>query len=266
MKNDPISKKEVVYKMPGTDSVRLRHDVKYQTKGNETLTLDLYYPPNSTTGILPAVLIVAGFPDSGFEKHAGCKFKEMGSSVSWAKLIAASGMIAITYVNRDPEADVHILFQHIKQNSETLQLDPNSLGLWASSGNVPLALSILMKAEVFVRCAVLCYGYMLDLNGNQQVSDASKMFGFVNPNIGKSPEDLPHNIPLFIARAGQDQCPYLNETLDPFVARAIDCNLSITFVNHPEAPHAFDLTDDSKRSHHIVRQILTFLRDHLISD
>ena len=43
-------------------------------------------------------------------------------------------------------------------------------------------------------------------------------------------------------------------------------NLPITFVNHAEGPHAFDLFDDSRASRDIVRQTLRFLRQHLTAE
>src|SRR5437773_7130935 len=67
----------------------------------------------------------------------------------------------------------------------------------------------------------------------------------------KSVDDLPDDVPLFIARAGRDEMPGLNETLDRFAAKALDRNLPITMVNHANGPHAFDLVDDSDMSHEI---------------
>ena len=75
---------------------------------------------------------------------------------------------------------------------------------------------------------------------------------------------LRRDIPLFIARAGQDQMPGLNDTLDRFLVKALACNLPISFVNHSEAPHAFDLFHDSETSREIVRRILAFLQFHLL--
>ena len=43
-------------------------------------------------------------------------------------------------------------------------------------------------------------------------------------------------------------------------------NLPITFVNHAEGPHAFDLFDDSRTSRDILRQTLRFLRQHLTAE
>ena len=45
---------------------------------------------------------------------------------------------------------------------------------------------------------------------------------------------------------------------------ALANDLPLTVVNHPEAPHAFDLFDDSERSRIVVRQMLNFLQLHLL--
>lgn len=260
---EEIAQKEVVYSIPGMDEVRVARDVAYQTTDGGALTMDIYDPPDSSGGArLPAVVFVAGYPDPGFEKMLGCKFKEMGAYVSWARLTAASGMAAITYTNREPAADAQALLRHVRQNAATLGIDEQRIGLWACSGNVPLALSMLMN-DTGLKCAVLCYGLMLDLEGATHVAEAAMTWGFANPCAGKSIADLPRDVPLFVARAGRDQTPHLNETIDGFVAAALAQNLPVTFVNHPTAPHAFDLFDDGEASREIVRRILAFMRFHL---
>jgi len=262
---DPISKKRVVYAIPGVDAVTTRPDLVFGSRDGDALTMDVYYPSDFKEGArLPAVIIAAGFPDPGFRKIVGCKFKEMGSSVSWARLMAASGMAAITYSNREPAADIRSLLQYVRDSGASLGVDERRVGLWASSGNVPVALSLLMQdAGAPPKCAVLCYGYMLDPEGSTAVVDAAKKFGFANPCPGKSVEDLRHDVPLFLARAGNDQMPRLNETLDRFVVKALERDLPVTLVNHASAPHAFDLFQDGETSREIVRQILAFLRFHL---
>lgn len=262
-----ITKKRVVYQIPGIDAVTIRRDVEYRVTDAGVLTMDLYYPPDSKSEArIPAVVFVSGYPDPGFQKMVGCKMKEMESYISWGQLAAASGLVAITYTNREPVTDIHALLQYVRQNAAVLGIDENRIGVWACSGNVPLALSVLMQEDrEYLKCAVLCYGCMLDLDGYTHMAEASKMWGFVNPCAGKSVEDLPHDIPLFIARAGQDEMPHLNETLDRFLAKAVTCNLPTTFVNHPEAPHAFDVSHDSEASREIIRQILAFMQFHLLA-
>jgi hypothetical protein len=276
---NPISKRTVPYTLSGQDAVRVRRDVAY---GDSTaLVMDIYYPPGvaqsppaprapaeSPTGtLLPAVVIVSGFPGAGFEKAMGCAFKDMGSTVSWGRLIAASGMTAIAYSNRDPLADVETLFDYVRRNAAVLGIDGSSIGLWASSGNVPLALWLLMqKANKCLKCAVLCYGYTLDGGESTAIADAAKAWGFANPCAGQSVEQILEGVALFVARAGQDQFAGLNQRLDRFVAAAMQANLPVTAVNHPSGPHAFDLFDDSAKTRDIIGQILAFLRFNLLND
>jgi acetyl esterase/lipase len=259
-----IARRVVLYSLDGADAATVRRDVEYATTDAGPLTMDVYRPPGSSEDErLPCVVIVAGYPDAGFERFVGCKFKDMGSSVSWCRLLAASGLVAIAYANREPVADLHALLDYIRQSSAALGVDASRIGVWASSGNVPLALSLLMEGHEYLRCAALCYGLTLDLDGDTSVADAAGTFGFVNPTGGKSVEDLPAHVPLLLARAGRDEFPRLNEAMDRFVAAALACNLPITLVNHPTAPHAFDLVDDGDETRRVVRQVLAFLRSRL---
>jgi hypothetical protein len=116
----------------------------------------------------------------------------------------------------------------------------------------------------FLKCAVLLYGYTLDLDGSTAIVEATKRWGFSNPCAGKSVDDLRRDVPLFVVRAGQDQMPGLNEALDRFGGRALACNLPITIVNYSVAPHAFDLFLDNESSREIMRRLLKFLQFHLL--
>jgi len=57
--------------------------------------------------------------------------------------------------------------------------------------------------------------------------------------------------------------PHLNDTIDRFVAKALERNLPVTMVNHHTGPHAFDIVDNSEASCEIVKQILAFMQFHL---
>jgi hypothetical protein len=259
---DHISRKRVVFTIDGMDAVAIRRDLPYATSETGPLTMDVYYPPHvDRDARLPAVVFVTGFSDRGAEKMIGCKFKEMGSYTSWAQLAAASGLVGITYSNEQPDRDAAKVLQYIREHAEEFQIDTARIGMWSGSGNVPNALAVAMR-ERFA-CAVLFYAYTLDLDGATHVADAQAQFRFVNASAGKTIADVPREMPLFIARAGQDQMPGLNAALDRFVAQALSANLPLTVVNHPTGPHAFDLFDDSQTSREIVRQALAFFRFHL---
>jgi hypothetical protein len=263
---EQISRKRVVYSMSAVDAVVIRRDVEYRAAGDQRLGIDFYYPPGMTTGVAaPAVIFVTGFSDAGAQKALGCRFKEMGAYISWAQLAAASGIIGITYENRDPARDVIDVLHYVRAHAATLDIDEHWMGLWACSGHVPNALSVLMdSAQNDLKCAALLYGYMLDVDGSAVVASAARQTGFVNANAGKFVDDLPRHVPLFIARAGHDQMPGLNDALDRFVAHALRCNLPLTCVTDPDAPHAFDLVADTETSREIIRQVLGFLQFHLV--
>jgi acetyl esterase/lipase len=252
------------------DAVTVRRDVPYRTTSAGILTMDLYLPPDSPSGLgRPGVIFVSGYSDVGMEAIVGSKLKEWESYIGWGKLTAASGLVlvGITYSATEPAGDVAAVVQHIRHNADSLGIDQSRIALWACSGNVPLALSLLIEQAAF-RCAVFCYGYTcygytLDLDASTGVREAARTYGFANPSAGRSVADLPPETPLFVVRAGLDQLPHLNQTMDQFLAQALARNLPITFVNHPTGPHAFDLFDDSETTREIVRQILSFLSVHL---
>lgn len=263
-----MTTKRVVYRMPEEDAVTVRRDVVYQETEAGALTADLYYPPDSKSGDRrPAVVFVIGYSDLGARRVLGCRFSEMESFISWGRLTAASGMVAVTYTTgSEPASDVYALLRYVRQNAEALGIDETRIGVWACSGHVPNALSVLMQEgpDAF-KCAALCYGITLDLDGFTHVAEMSATLRFVTPAAGRPVEDLPRDVPLFLARAGRDEFPHLNETMDRFLAKALAANLPVTLVNHPEGPHGFDFAEDSEASRAIVRQILGFLRFHLLA-
>jgi acetyl esterase/lipase len=260
-----LAAKTVLYTMPGTDQVIVRRDEPYRVTESGPLTMDLYYPPGAAPGTrLPVVVFVFGYSDVGYPNMLGCTFKEMGMTVSWARLFAASGMVAVVYTNRQPAEDVDAVLQSLRENAARLDIDENRIGLWAGSGNVPLALWLLMHdRRDYLKCAALSNGFLLDLDGAMGVAEAQKTYRFANPCAGKSVDDVRSDVPLFIARSGRDQFGGVNESIDNFMPRALRRNLPVTFVNHASAPHGFDLFHDSETTREIVRQILNFTWCHL---
>jgi hypothetical protein len=259
-----IARREVLYRLPGMDDVEVAREVEY---GAGARAMDIYYPPASLKETrCAAVIIASGFPDRGFEERVGCKFKETGATVSWARLMAASGVAVVTYATRDPASDLRALLRHVRRNADALGLDDRRFGLWASSGNVPVALSALAREGVeHFKCALLFYGYTLDTGGATHVRDAARAWGFANPSAGLSVADLPPGVPLFVARAGRDAMPGLNASLDRFLAEALARDLTLTLTNHPDGAHAFDLHEDTPAARAVVGQALAFLRFALLA-
>jgi hypothetical protein len=262
-----IFTRRVCLRLDGMDAVIVHRDLAYGP-ADRGLRLDLYYPPDERNDRLwPAVIVVAGYPGTLARRPTALPYKATGWAVSMCQLIALSGIVAIAYTNREPVADLQALFEHIHERAESLRIDPARVGVIATSGNVPTALATMMQdAGPTPACAVFAYGCLLDLDGATDVADAAEQFGFANPGAGRTVAALRRDVPLLITRAGRDQFPAMNASIDRFIPEALAHNLPISFVNHAEGAHAFDLFDDGRTSRDIVRQTLRFLQQHLTAE
>lgn len=126
----PITRRPVVYGIPGMESVQVRRDVQYASCDAGPLTLDLYLP-SSRGERSPAVVLVTGYPDVGVARPLGCAFKEMAMWTSLAQLIAASGMAAISYTAHDPFNDLDAVLHRVSSDAFAPDVDAGRLALWA---------------------------------------------------------------------------------------------------------------------------------------
>lgn len=236
-----MAKKRVVLSLPGMGGVPVRGGIEY-APGR---TLDIH-------GRGPAVLFVSGYPDEAFAARMGCAVLDMAGYVSWAELVGVSGMAAVRYRNREP-ADVHLVVRHLREHAAELGIDGARIGVMACSGNGPTALDLLARERL--RCAALSYAYMY---GYEPVTPP---LGFARP--GGTIDDLPSNLPVHVVRCGKDELPGLNASIDAFAAAALARNMPVTVANLPDAPHAFDLLDDSDASRTMIRRTLEWLRFEL---
>jgi acetyl esterase/lipase len=259
---DSVLEKRVIYELPGMQEIP-RRTIVYGSEGNIPLAMDIYYPPASpATSELPAVIFVMGYPNSVVLERFGMKLKDSGQYVSWGQLAAASGVIAITYETTQPEKDVYSVLAHARQNAKELRIDSNRMGLWACSGNVPAALSVLAAASTNIKCSVLYYGVMFEWDGSDEMEALATRYGSVYPCKAESVESLSPDIPLFVVRTGADN-PHLNKSIEHFVCEATRRNLPLTFVNYAGGQHGFDLENDTGSSREIIRHTLAFLQEHL---
>lgn len=81
-------------------------------------------------------------------------------------------------------------------------------------------------------------------------------------HLDQHPDPVP---PMLLVRAGGDR-PQLNATFDWFLTECLARNLDLECMNHSEAPHAFDVLDDSKRSTEIIHRTLEFLTTRLVRE
>ncbi len=250
----------VVLRAPGAQAVDVTRDRPWGGAGR---LFDLYRPPDAR-GSLPAVVLVTGFADPGFRTIAGCAFKDTAPFSSWARLLAASGLAAVTYSNADPAADAPAVLAYLRGHADELGIDSGRFGLWACSGHAPNALAVLGGTpNSAIRCAALCYGYMLDVGGSTEVAALGRRFKFVVPDVAA--DDIPSGVPLLVARAGADATPGVNASIDRFTRYAESRALDVDIVEHPTGPHAFDVLEDSDASRAVIRRVVGFLRDRLLA-
>lgn len=253
--NNPAFTSEVVYQLPCAGEIQ--PDVSYGE--NEGLLMDIYYPEERKK-LMPAVILLTGISDPGFQARIGIKSKQVMWYISWAKLLAASGFVAITYSNIEPYDDAINLIEYLTEKGSELGVDANKLGIISQSANVANALAVLM-AKVPVQCAALCYGYTMDLGDSKLVTEGLNLYGISEPEW--APGDFPDSTPMLIARAGREEHPGLNESIDLFVQEALRRNAPLSLTNYPGGVHSFDVLDDSRESIAIIKRILDFFRCYL---
>ncbi len=247
---------EIVYQKPYSGEIV--RDIVYGA--DDSLLMDVYYP-EARQELLPAVILVTGFPDPGYQQKMGMKQREVMWYVSWAKLLAASGIIAITYTNTDPGKDVSSLFAYLREQGTGLGIDSDALGIMSMSANASNALAVLLR-EPSVQCGALLYGYTMDLGDSTYVADAQKVFGFSMPD--RDMDGFPDTVPLLIARAGNEENPGLNESIDLFVEEASKRDAPVSVLHYEEGSHCFDILDESLDSIAAVKKILQFMQSNLL--
>ena len=262
-----LAKMPVVYSVPGMDRVVVRPDLKYTGAGGPHLLLDAYLPPRLRRGERrPAVLFIHG------SVPPGSRPKDMGVFKSWGRLAAAHGMVGVTFTHRlgfpqprleDAAADVRAAIEYLRANAASLNIDGGRLCLAAYSGGGPLLSIAMRERPPYVRCLVAFYAFLdiqqSDMHRPHEPPEALKSFSPITYLSGDSAELLP----MFVARAGLDEVPALNDSIDRFAREALGRNAPVTLFNHPRGPHAFDILTDDDRSREIIRAALDFMRTHL---
>jgi dienelactone hydrolase len=251
----------VVYELPGMDQVEAHNDLIYKSVDGQPLYANVYAPPASQRDParrLPAVVFVG---------------RQEAQYTSWGKLVAASGMMAVTcdvspmgyYEHlREPEQDVLALLEYVRGQGERLGIDASRLGIWACSSQPPIGWRMaLREAPAFIHCLVCCYG-MLNLEHLLTEADPPETWALLREYslvkyLNQRPQVLP---PILVVRAGRDH-PLLNRSIDAFVVEALRQNAPIEVINYPEGRYAFDVLDATSRARQIIRRTLAFLQTHL---
>jgi acetyl esterase/lipase len=257
----------VVYRLPGMDTVTVHSNLKYSDVDDPFLLMDVYTPPRVSKGDLhPVVIFIHG--GSG----AQYKPKDWGFFQSWGRLVAAAGMVAVMFTHRlgypkpflaESALDVSNALDYVRSHADFFNADPGRIALFAWSAGGPLLSTAMRDKPPFLRGLVAFYAY-LDIQQSpshidSESPDTLKAFSPIAHLHG----DASSMIPLFVARAGQDEVPMMNDSIDRFLTAAIAGNAPLTYMNHPFGEHGFDNQNDDEHSREIICAALAFLQAHL---
>ena len=257
----------VVYRLSGMDSAVVRSNLKYSGVDNPYLLMDVYTPPNlPTDDRRPIVVCIHG----GGAAHY--KAKDWGFFQSWGRLLAAAGFVGVTFTHRlgypkpllsEAVADLNAAINYVRANADSWNADRDRICLLAWSGGGPLLAPVLREKPSFVRCLVAFYAFLDCRQSPSHIEHESPETVRAFSPITCLPDDASSMIPMFVARAGQDEIPTMNDSIGRFVAGAIAANAPITFMNHPLGEHGFDNQNDDERSCEIIRSAIAFMQTHL---
>ncbi len=249
----------LAYMIPGWDEVHT-DNITYAHRAETPLTMDVYYPPGmEEADRLPVVLFVIGY------RMSALPLRDAHFYTSWGKTAAAAGMVGIVYDTEQPDQDLELVMNFITEHSDALRIDPDRIGIFASSANVATAMSYVMQeGREHISFAVYYYG--LSLTPDRKYTEALHancarrgcLLGELADVTYVDPE-----LPLFVVKAGRDSIASLNEGLDYFVDYVEKAGAPITFIEYEDGRHGFDTEQETEEAADIVEQTVTFMQENL---
>ncbi|HEX8921693.1 MAG TPA: alpha/beta hydrolase [Pyrinomonadaceae bacterium] len=258
----------VVYKLAGMEQARVISNLNYTGTESPYRKMDVYVPAGvARNERLPAVVFLHGGAAERFTP------KDWGIYTSWGRLIAASRMVGVTFTHRlgfpktlltEGASDVNDAINYIRANADSLNIDKDRMCLIAFSAGGPLLSTAMREKPSYVRCLVAFYAFMdvqqSEFHRASETPETVKMFSNIT-HLADGDASL--IAPLFIARAGRDEIPTMNDSIDRFIREAISKNAAITVMNHPQGVHGFDNSNDDARSREIIQAAIAFMKLHL---
>jgi dienelactone hydrolase len=222
------------------DRVSIRKDIPYKASKEAPYLMDIFTPAGAVTSEgFPAVILIHG------SASAATRFKDSRAITSWGRLLAASGVAAVSFNWDCPRSsDVDDLLRRVRNDAKQLGIDRQRLCLFAFSGGASESVrAALRNGPNGVRCVVSYYGDMR--RATREIA-------------GVQSAKIP---PVLVAKGGRDDLVPA-EWIDGFVTRARDKGVSVTTLVHPSGAHAFDLHVDPQ-SREIVRQTVDFILNRI---
>lgn len=255
----------VVFAKKEKIKINIIKDLVYHSLKDSLQKLDVYQP---VQGIkkrkLPLVVFVHG------KTPIKTNPKNWGGYRSWGELTASMGYVAVVFTQslgmpgrsiENAGSDLEDALTFLKKNYLHYNIDTSKIAIMAYSAGVPLLSGALLNNQDNIKCLAAFYGFM-DIK-NIEMWKAESRSTLAKFSLYNYLDSNPKFPPLFIARAGKEHNPGLNETIDHFVQKATTRNINITMINHPTGVHGFDTQNNDDRSKEIIESLFTFLQYHL---
>lgn len=240
------------------DGVIVERDLVYRESSIHSLPFDLYHP--KTNEPTPVVLLIHGEGPPGIVRS---QYR------SWGRLLATSGIVAVTFNRRSSEgfakiedaaSDVKRMLRYVRGVREDRLFDETRIGIFALSAGVPLGASLVLR-EPDRFAALVCYYGPLSHRGFMDTSPraSDKVLRRWSP-LHLLRTTLPKTL---IVEAGLDR-PELNQSIQEFVQKAKSRRLPVELATHETGHHAFDIRDDKPRTQEIIAMTVRFLQDAML--
>jgi acetyl esterase/lipase len=162
---------------------------------------------------------------------------------------------------------------YVRANAATLGVDTTRLCVAVYSAGGPLASVFMRERTPGIRCLVLFYPYLdLEHMRTQSPFRPAHPAAHVDSLVPRySPAHLLTVAsatlpPIFLAMAGADAIPRLNDSIERFMQAAVANRVEIDFALHRTGVHGFDQRTHDARTRAILEHALAFVTRHLASE
>ncbi len=216
-------------------AVVVKKDIAYLADEKGKLHIDIYSPPNlKVTEKKPAIIFLNAMGDD----PGGRKLKSWAIYTSWPTLMAAQGYIGISMEcdRQRIRESLEALFRFLEAEGSSYGIDTDRLGVYAASANVSRSSDYLMSSGVSkgIKAAALYYG---------------------RPPVGPFRKDLPV---LFVIAEGD-----MNRGYNSLWSEVLKNNAPWTIKMGTGMPHAFDANTDNDEARILIKETISFWKNHL---
>ena len=221
----------------------------------EGLKLDIYFPPRPfATGLVPAVIINNGLNDTYTTANEGAAFKDLARNIDWARIIAARGLVAITYDSLEPPqargsapkapASTLLLLSFLEKHATDLHIDPSRIAFYSAGATAAGLERVLASAPRNLTRPVKCVAF------NYPFIDAT-----VLPSM---------KIPILIVQpSGQRDTSHF--AISDWATTLSNKGYPVQVVQNPSGLVGYDTLQDTQDTKACIEKIIGFITSHLSS-